>query len=129
MLRALPLVLLLAVAAVLGGCRESVVAPEVPLDADPPVTVSTMYIKTPTALQVGSFAPLRAEDIPAAATYTWGLDGEGAVSAQANDPEGRDRILSVRGLREGTVTIYATARAADGTLLASASRQFEVVPR
>ena len=113
MQRSLPLLLIAVV--LICGCREAITEPT-GLDNptfDPPtsVDVTTLYVKGPTLLATSSSIGYRAEllDDESLRYYQWNASGEGEISAEIVDPEGRDRLINVTAVRAGTV--YLTVRA------------------
>lgn len=117
---------------VVTGCREDLVSSD-PILVDPtptPASLLPLYVKGEATLRVDDHANYRAEPLPGLEVdrYRWGFHGEGALSAQPNDPTGRDRLIRSRALRAGPVTLYVRAYDAEGNTLAYGEKAIEITP-
>lgn len=115
--------------ATLAGCDRFTDDPSGPAVV-PPGTAATLppvYIKGPATILQTRYLPYRAEPIPGATTYQWGVLSDSTGAGGASIETGSDaRLVTAIGVEPGPVTFLVTAYRADGTLLARGTRRLVV---
>ena len=120
----LPLLLVFA----LVGCRDTLVDPieDVPPAAPPTADAPRPYLKGPTELTLGDEAGFRVQAVDGAVRYDWHVEDHstGRLTGDLRpDTQGYLRQFDAVAAEPGVVALFVTASDADGTTLATASKE------
>lgn len=132
------LLLLLALAFCVTGCRDSLVDEPLPVGEDPPVGVEdppptgdpearSIYVKGFGSLRLNATGSYRAESMPDAVRYVWTYAPSSTGSVTGTPTGTYDRLYALTGARLGVVHIEVVALDARSQEIGVGTKTIEVV--